>query len=121
MDRQGRTGEEFRGQDRDQGEKHQRRLSSLRPATNWRSRARSSSTEAAKPHKTIDWTNFKANGDDVPDNFGVYELKDDEFKVCNGGPGNDRPKKFEDAGDGMPSVVVFKRVKEEKKEEKKDK
>ena len=79
--------------------------------------------EKAKPHKTMDWTKFKnpVNGDEMPDNFALYEIKDDEFKVCSGGPGNDRPAKFEDGDDGMPSLIVFKKVKEEKKEEKKDK
>ena len=72
--------------------------------------------ESAKPHKSIEWTKF-ANpmGEDLPDNHGIYAFEDDDaVKVCNGGPGNDRPAEFK-AGEGAgPQLFVMKRAAEKK-------
>jgi uncharacterized protein (TIGR03067 family) len=67
--------------------------------------------EAAKPHKTIDWKNFKGpNGDDFQDNPGLYTFKDDNtLEICNGGPGKERPTEFK-VGDGEdPQLFTLKR------------
>jgi uncharacterized protein (TIGR03067 family) len=69
---------------------------------------------AAKP-KSIDLINM---GRTAP---GIYELDGDTFKLCmTEGANAARPEEFKP--DGKRAVVVtFKRVKEDKKEEKKDK
>ncbi|WP_422927444.1 TIGR03067 domain-containing protein [Singulisphaera sp. PoT] len=69
--------------------------------------------DQAKPHKTIDWVNFKApNGDAIPDNLAIYEVVDnDTFKVCNGGPGAKRPTEFKDGEDAHAQVLTLKRDK----------
>ena len=73
------------------------------------------SIDEKKAPKEIDWVKFTSpNGDDVPDNKGIYEIKGDEWKVCNGGPGNDRPKEFKDEGE-QQRVVTFTRVKDKEK------
>jgi uncharacterized protein (TIGR03067 family) len=69
-------------------------------------------TDSAKPHKTIDWTGFKGpSGEDVPDNHGIYVFEDDKtLKVCNGGPGKDRPTEFKAGeGEGGPQLFTLKR------------
>jgi uncharacterized protein (TIGR03067 family) len=67
--------------------------------------------EQAKPHKTIDWTNFSgANGQSGGEDHGIYELDGDTFKVCSGGPGNARPTDFQAGADGQGRLVVFQRV-----------
>ena len=78
--------------------------------------------EAAKPHKTIDWTKFKSPaGDDVPENLGIYKLEDDDtIKVCNGGPGNDRPSEFK-TEEGGAHVITLKRVVDKPKDKEKEK
>ncbi len=67
--------------------------------------------EEAKPHKTIDWTKFKTpDGDDAPENLGLYEIVDkDTVKVCNGGPNNPRPKEMKAGGGGEPHILTLKR------------
>jgi uncharacterized protein (TIGR03067 family) len=67
--------------------------------------------EKAKPHKTVDWVDFKApQGDAAPDNFGIYEFIDDNtLKVCNGGPGNERPTEFKAGDSGAPQLITLKR------------
>ena len=65
--------------------------------------------------KEVDWLKFTGpNGDDIPDNKGIYEINGDEWKVCNGGPGNDRPKEFKEAGE-QQRVVIFTRVKDKER------
>lgn len=66
--------------------------------------------DAATP-KTIDFVHFKRpNGDDAEDSLGIYELKGDELKVCNGGPGKDRPTEFKEGDEGeTPHILVFNR------------
>ena len=67
--------------------------------------------ESAKPH-ALDWSNFHGLDDqELPEIPAIYELQGDKFKVCNGGPNNQRPKEFK-AGDGvLAEVVVFERIK----------
>jgi uncharacterized protein (TIGR03067 family) len=69
--------------------------------------------DAAKPFKTIDWVKFAGpEGNDLPENKGIYELVDgDTIKVCNGGPGKDRPTEFKDGEAGSPDVTLLKREK----------
>ncbi|MFO0951975.1 MAG: TIGR03067 domain-containing protein [Isosphaeraceae bacterium] len=68
--------------------------------------------ESARPHKTIDWVKFKnPNGDDIGDNPGIYAFDDDDtLKVCNGGPGNERPSEFKEGDGGPPNLLTLKRV-----------
>ncbi len=69
---------------------------------------------AAKP-KTLD---YKKAGDKEPV-VGIYELDGDTLRWCSSG-GTTRPTEIKADGMGMV-VLTFKRVKDEKKEEKKDK
>lgn len=65
--------------------------------------------ENAKPHKTIDWVKFKRpNGEDAPENLGIYAFDGKDLKICNGGPGNERPTEFK-AGDDHPRLIVLKK------------
>ncbi|HWE39465.1 MAG TPA: TIGR03067 domain-containing protein [Isosphaeraceae bacterium] len=72
--------------------------------------------DKAKPHKTVDWLDFKLpNGDDAQENLAIYELnaKGDEWKVCNGGAGKPRPTEFKEGDNGDdPHLIVFKRPKD---------
>ncbi|WP_406697674.1 TIGR03067 domain-containing protein [Singulisphaera sp. Ch08] len=70
--------------------------------------------ESAKPFKTIDWVKFTGpDGNDSPDNKGVYEVVDaDTIKVCNGGPGNDRPTEFKEGDGAEAHVIILKREKD---------
>ncbi len=67
--------------------------------------------EKAKPHKTIDWVDFKTpQGDAAPDNPGIYEFTDENtVKVCNGGPANERPTEFKAGDGGAPQLFTLKR------------
>jgi uncharacterized protein (TIGR03067 family) len=48
--------------------------------------------EDAKPYKTIDWVEFvRPNGQEALDNLGLYEYNGETLRICNGGPGNERP------------------------------
>ncbi len=68
--------------------------------------------DEAKAPKQMDWTGFvRPDGNAAEDNLGIYELDGDTLRVCNGGPGNDRPDKFEDGTDGPPHVILLKREK----------
>jgi uncharacterized protein (TIGR03067 family) len=69
--------------------------------------------ENAKPHKTVDWVKFtRPNGDDMPDNLGIYTFEgEDSIKICNGGPGKDRPTEFK-ADDEGHGLIVLKRDKD---------
>jgi uncharacterized protein (TIGR03067 family) len=63
----------------------------------------------AKP-KTVDWLKFTApDGEDLPDNLGIYELDGDDWKVCNGGPGMPRPTEFRQGEGGPPNLIILKR------------
>jgi uncharacterized protein (TIGR03067 family) len=67
--------------------------------------------ETAKPNKTIDWKNFKGpDGNDIANNPGIYVIEDDNtVKVCNGGPGKERPTEFKGADEGEPTLFTLKR------------
>ncbi len=70
--------------------------------------------EKATP-KRIDLTKFQSpEGETSPDNLGIYELKDDELKICTGGPGAERPTEFSPHEEGGKGTIVLKRVKEKK-------
>ena len=66
--------------------------------------------EEAKPHKTIDYVNFKGpDGNDFPDNLGIYAFDgDDKVKLCSGGPGQDRPTEFK-TGEGPGTTITMTR------------
>ena len=68
--------------------------------------------ESVSPH-TLDWIHFQGvNEQELPDILAIYELADDTFRVCNGGPDNDRPTEFK-PGDGLlAAVVTFQRAKD---------
>jgi uncharacterized protein (TIGR03067 family) len=67
--------------------------------------------EKATP-KAVDFVKFTdPDGKDLPDNLGIYELKDDEWKVCSGGQDNPRPTEFKEGGEGGPHLLVLKREK----------
>lgn len=71
--------------------------------------------EKASP-KTIDWINFKTPaGDETQPNYGLYKFEGDKWVVCNGGPGNPRPKEMKAGQDGPPNLIEFERVKPEPK------
>jgi uncharacterized protein (TIGR03067 family) len=60
--------------------------------------------------KTIDFVNFKRpDGEDTQDTLGIYTFDGDELRVCNGGPGEGRPKEFKEGDGGPPNVLIFKR------------
>jgi uncharacterized protein (TIGR03067 family) len=67
--------------------------------------------ESAKPHKSIDWVKFaRPDGEAAPTNFGIYAFEgNDTLKVCNGGPGNERPTEFKAGEGGPPNLFVLTR------------
>ncbi len=71
-----------------------------------------------KVPKELDWYEFdRPDGQPAEENLAIYELDGDHWKVCAGGPGNERPEKFEQAADGgHPRIVEFERVPEEAKD-----
>jgi uncharacterized protein (TIGR03067 family) len=73
-----------------------------------------------KSPKQIDWVKFtRPDGTEAEANLGIYELKGDEFKVCNGGPGNSRPTEFKAGEMGPPNLILFTRAKDEEKKDSK--
>jgi uncharacterized protein (TIGR03067 family) len=68
--------------------------------------------EKASP-KTLDWAKLSARpGEEIPENLGIYKLDGDTLIVCTGGPGNQRPTKFEAGDGGPPNLNTWTRVKE---------
>jgi uncharacterized protein (TIGR03067 family) len=68
--------------------------------------------DESKTPRQLDWINFTLPDGTKPEtNLAIYEIKGDEFKVCSGGPGQDRPTEFKDDPNGMPNLVVFTRKK----------
>jgi uncharacterized protein (TIGR03067 family) len=68
--------------------------------------------DSVSPH-ALDWVHFQGvNDQELPDVLAIYELTGDTFRVCNGGPDNDRPTEFK-PGDGLlATVVTFQRAKD---------
>lgn len=70
--------------------------------------------------RTIDWVEFNGpQGDAVPPNLGIYRLEGESWTTCSGGPGRDRPSKFEAGEGGPPSLTTWARVKEKDRAEEK--
>ncbi len=68
--------------------------------------------DESKSPKTLDWTGFLGPmGQAVPDNLAIYRLseKGDQLKICSGGPGNERPDRFEEGEGGPPHILIFRR------------
>jgi uncharacterized protein (TIGR03067 family) len=62
--------------------------------------------DPSKTPRTIDMVD-----DRKEPNLGIYELKENEIKLCMGGRGQQRPKDFASAPGTDQSVVILKRVK----------
>jgi uncharacterized protein (TIGR03067 family) len=62
--------------------------------------------------RALDWTKFTGlDSQELPEIRAIYELEGDTFKVCNGGPDNERPTQFK-AGDGiLAECLTFTRAK----------
>jgi uncharacterized protein (TIGR03067 family) len=67
--------------------------------------------EQAKPLKTIDWVKFiQPDGAVGQDTLGIYEIVDeDTVRICNGGPGGQRPTEFKEGENGRPQLITMKR------------
>jgi uncharacterized protein (TIGR03067 family) len=67
--------------------------------------------------KQWDWVKFSTpDGQEMPDNLGIYQLSGEDLTIYNGGPGNPRPSAFKAGEDGSPSVLKLTRATEEKLE-----
>lgn len=67
--------------------------------------------ESTNP-KTIDWVGFSiVEGQDFPDILGIYELKDNAFRLVTGGPNNPRPKEFKKGDGALADILLFSRSK----------
>ena len=75
--------------------------------------------DETKSPKQWDWTKFESesDGNHVEDNLAIYKFNGEKLVLCSGGPGGQRPTEFKDGDGGMPSLVEFTRVKDEKKDE----
>ncbi len=67
--------------------------------------------ETVKPH-ALDWIKFNGYDDhELPEIAAIYELRGDVFKVCNGGPNNNRPTEFKPGEGLLADLLEFQRVK----------
>ena len=73
--------------------------------------------DETKTPKQWDWTKFESEGNHIEDNLALYKFDGEKLVLCSGGPGNPRPTEFKDGDGGMPSLIEFTRVKDEKKDE----
>jgi uncharacterized protein (TIGR03067 family) len=63
--------------------------------------------------KTIDWGKFVSESNqDIPSTLAIYKLEGDSWTICDGGPGKERPARFEEGDEGRPRLVTWARVKE---------
>jgi uncharacterized protein (TIGR03067 family) len=67
--------------------------------------------DPAKKPKTIDLTVEAKKDEQVP---GIYELKDDELKICFAKGGGERPTEFASKTGTTHTLIVFKREKKDK-------
>ena len=77
--------------------------------------------DETKLPKELDFFEFnRPDGQPAEDNLALYELDADTLRICAGGPGNERPEKFEAGKDGdHPRITTLKReaAKEKGKDE----
>src|SRR5262249_19717379 len=66
------------------------------------------SIDVSRSPKTIDVT-FTDGADKGKHFLGIYELKDDSYKVCMAEPGKDRPQAFESKPGSVQVLEVLKR------------
>jgi len=68
--------------------------------------------DESKSPRTLDWTGFTGPmGNAAPDNLAIYSLdeKGTQLRICSGGPGNERPERFEEGDGGPPHILIFRR------------
>jgi uncharacterized protein (TIGR03067 family) len=62
--------------------------------------------------KAWDWVKFAGlDGQELPEIPAIYELDGDMLTVCNGGPANDRPTKFQAGESSLADLYRFHRHK----------
>ena len=67
--------------------------------------------ETVVPH-TLDWVGFSsADVIDLPDIPAIYKLDERGMTVCNGGPNNPRPARFQAGAGVLADLHVFERPK----------
>jgi uncharacterized protein (TIGR03067 family) len=67
--------------------------------------------EKVEPH-ALDWVKFNGYDDqELPEIAAIYELRGDIFKVCNGGPNNNRPTEFKPGEGLLADLLEFQRIK----------
>jgi uncharacterized protein (TIGR03067 family) len=67
--------------------------------------------ESVQPH-ALDWVKFNGYDDhELPEIAAIYEIRGDLFKVCNGGPNNNRPTEFKPGEGLLADLLEFERIK----------
>ncbi|MFO0908206.1 MAG: TIGR03067 domain-containing protein [Isosphaeraceae bacterium] len=65
--------------------------------------------ESVSPH-ALDWSHFTgADTIELPDIPAIYEFVDGGFRVCNGGPNNARPTRFQAGSGVLAGLHTFER------------